>query len=128
MICTFFGAKKRTGIAQHGRLGKTILVGEVKAEVSKVVASLCSLSKIELQQPTQPFSTFDSAFFQDRERNNEIVSDPLVITFQMVMSGILFEYVVKRPQAEENHSVQAFGFNRQDKPLGESVQIWRTRW
>ncbi len=41
----------------------------------------------------------------------------------MVMSGMLFEDVVKRPQAEENHSVQAFGFNRQDKPLGESVQI-----
>ena len=50
-----------------------------------------------------------------------------MITFQMVMSRVLFEYIVNRPLAEENHPVQTFGFDRQDEAFGIGIQIRRTR-
>ena len=46
----------------------------------------------------------------------------------MVMGGVLLEYMAKRPLAEENHPIQTFGFNRQDKSLSVRVQIRRSRW
>ncbi len=69
---------------------------------------------IELQKSTQPFSALDSsfvAFFRCWLRNNEIVSDALMITFQMVVGHVLFEYVVNRPLAKENHLHQTLGFD-----------------
>ena len=79
-----------------------------------VMMSLRSSSMIELQQSTQPFSALYFsfvAFFRCWLRKNEVVSDALMITFQMVMSCVLFEYIVNRPLAEENHSVQTFGLD-----------------
>ena len=43
---------------------------------------------------------------------NKVVPDALMVTFKVVMGGILLEYMAKRPLAEENHSIQTFGFNR----------------
>ena len=53
---------------------------------------------IELQQPTESCSALDSAFaafIQHRLRENEDVPDPLMITFKVVMCGILLEHMVK---------------------------------
>ena len=45
-------------------------------------------------------------------RENEVVSDALMITFKVVMSDILIEYMVKCSFAEANHSVETFRFRR----------------
>ncbi len=76
--------------------------------------SLRSPSVIELQQPTQPFTTFDwfsAIFFRVALRGNELVSDALMITLKVVVSDMLIEYVAKRSFAEENHSIQTFRFD-----------------
>ena len=49
-------------------------------------------------QPTESFSALDCAFtmlLQHRLRENEDVPDPLMITFEVVMCGILLEHMVK---------------------------------
>ena len=93
--------------------------------------ALCSSTVIELQEPTESFSTLDYSFFAFSHgglRKNKGVADALMIAFKVVMGGILLEHMVKRPFAEKNHSIQAFGFHRQDKALSIRVQIRRTRW
>ena len=86
---------------------------------------------IELQQPTQPFSALDFSFVAVlgcRLRIHKVVSDALMISFQMVVRGILLEYMAKRPLAEEYYPVQTFGLDRQNESFGICVQIRRTRW
>ena len=75
---------------------------------------LRSSPMIELQQSTQPFFALYSsfaAFFRCWLRKNEVVSDALMITLQMVVGSVLFEYMVNRSLTEENHPVQKFGFD-----------------
>ena len=50
-------------------------------------------------------------------RKNEVVPNALMIPFQVIMGGILLEYMAKRPLAEKNHSIQTFGFDRQDEMI-----------
>ena len=76
--------------------------------------SLRGSPMIELQQSTQPFSALDSsfaAFFRWWLRIDEVVFDALMITLQMVVGSVLFEYMVNRSFTEENHPVQTFGFD-----------------
>ena len=97
----------------------------------KVILSLRSSCMIELQQSAQPLSALDlslNALLLFGRRNNKVVLDALMVPLQMIMGGVLLEYVAKRPFAEENHPIQTFGFNRQDKSLSVRVQIRRSRW
>ncbi len=53
---------------------------------------------IELQHPTESFSALDSsfaAFLWGGLRKNEVVPNALMITFEVVMSDILLEHMVK---------------------------------
>ena len=62
------------------------------------IGALCSCSVIELQQSTQPFTTFDrfsAILFNVTLRENEVVSDALMITLKVVMGGILLEHMLK---------------------------------
>ena len=52
------------------------------------------------------------AFSRGGWRINNGIPDSLMITFKVVMGGILFKHMVKRPFAEKNHFIQAFGFRR----------------
>jgi hypothetical protein len=70
---------------------------------------------IELQQPAQPFSALYvpfSGFSRCWLRNNKVVSDALMIPFQMVMGGALLEDMANRPLTEENNPVETFGLDR----------------
>ena len=69
-----------------------------------VILSLRNSPMIELQQSTQPLSALDVPFtacFRCRFRDNDVVTDALVIPFYMVMGGVLLEYMAKRRLAEE---------------------------
>ena len=69
-----------------------------------VMLSLRNSPMVELQQSTQPLSALDVPFtacFRCRFRDNDVVTDALVIPFYMVMGGVLLEYTAKRRLAEE---------------------------
>ena len=70
---------------------------------------------VELQQIAQPFSALDlsfAAYFRCRLRDNDVVTDALVMPFLMIVHRVFLEYVAKRPLTEKNHLVQTFGFYR----------------
>jgi hypothetical protein len=48
------------------------------------------------------------------------------LRLKMVMHQVLLDGVTERRLPDEDHSVQAFLFDRAHKSLGKSIQIWRT--
>ena len=107
MINTVFHSGRLMGMAQHDCLDTATPYGVLEAEAIRIerhpYAARPAFLDIRLLLAT---------FLRSGLRENKIVPDALMVTFKVVMSGILLEYMAKRPLAEENHSIQTFGFNR----------------
>ena len=101
--------EKRGREASFAELSEAALDGGSK--VFATGASLCCLSVIELQQPPYPFSALDrsvSVSFRIDVRKHEVVTDSLMISFEMIMGNILIEHMAKCSLTEQNHSVETF--------------------
>src|SRR5262249_5455297 len=61
-------------------------------------------------------------------RRNDLIVQPLMIPFEMVMHAEIFNRIPYRMFAEEDHSFQASFLDRSDKPLRMRIQVRTSRW
>ncbi len=82
------------------------------------------------QQPAEAFAAHHDALAgaDALTRLDQLVSQPLVIPFAVIVGDVLADRTTQRSFAEEDHAVQALLFDRAHEALGPGVQVGRARW
>ena len=93
------------------------------------IHSLRSASVVVFEQSAQTLTTDNLASgLADRiVWLNDLVLEPLVISFGMVVADELADRVPEHLLAEEDHLFQAIGFDRPDPAFREGIEIWTLR-
>ena len=89
---------------------------------------LRGLAVVVVEQAAQPLATADASMTTSDAivPFDQPVIEALMIALSMIMRNVFADRSAKRFLTEEDHPVEAFAFDRQNKPLDESVQIRRT--
>ena len=77
---------------------------------------------VVLQKAAESLLTFDVSTRLPNflPRLDDLVAEPLVVSFSMEMTQVSVDGSSQRRLAEEDHSLQAFGLERAEKPL----EVW----
>ena len=90
---------------------------------------LCSVAIVVPQQTTKPLAAFDIAMMLANffTRLDDRVTQALMISLAVIMRQEFMASVAQRLLTKEDHSIETLGFQRSEKPLDASVQVW-TFW
>lgn len=58
---------------------------------------------------------------------DQLVAEALMVAFVMIVDRELLERTTEVALTLRNHAVQAFFFNRTNKPLGVRITVWRAK-
>jgi len=127
--------KGRGGIC-HGRAikklirascGLLVIEFQHSRAIKKLIHASCGLLVIEIQHSAEPFSTPNRPVatkgIRSLPRKQKSVVFSLMSAFMMVVSDIFCDGMLERGFAKENHSVEAFFFDRFHESFSERIEI-----
>ena len=83
---------------------------------------------VELEEPAETLMAFDLSVVCGRGSVDQLVAEPLVVAFFVIMIEEGGTGSAKRSLSEQDQFVETLGFDRQNKSLAVSVQVRTSSW